>query len=168
MFGLNTPRQLKKFVQPNLHCVMCDFFPCCRTRVICCLCWFKSGEKREVEAGDYMMGTVISVPSMGAASILLIPGVIPPAQQRNQTQRGRQDMALQPSAQPVLRCTHKHSVLTQQRHCRIGSYTWLIIKLMFLWLDKYQNSMKHLRMICILSETQTLMLNKSPIRDVCG
>lgn len=34
----------EEFVQPNLHCVVCDFFPCCRTRVICCLCCFKSGE----------------------------------------------------------------------------------------------------------------------------
>ncbi len=58
-----------------------------------------------------MMGTVISVPSMGAASILLIPGVIPPPQQRNQTHQGRQDTVLQPSAQPLhtVAYTHAHA-----------------------------------------------------------
>lgn len=57
-----------------------------------------------------MMGTVISVPSMGAASILLIPGVIPTPQQRNQTQQGRQDRVLQPCAQPIhtVAYTHKY------------------------------------------------------------
>lgn len=44
-----------------------------------------------------MMGTVISVPSMGAASIPLIPGVIPAPQQRNQTHQGGRDWVLQPS-----------------------------------------------------------------------
>lgn len=36
-----------------------------------------------------MMGTVISVPSMGAARILLIPVVIQAPQQRNQRRRGK-------------------------------------------------------------------------------
>lgn len=57
-----------------------------------------------------MMGTVISVPSMGAASILLIPGVIPAPQQRNQTHQGRQNRAQQPSAQPI------HTVVSTQAH----------------------------------------------------
>lgn len=56
-----------------------------------------------------MMGTVISVPSMGAASILLIPRVIPPPQQRNQTHQGRQDRVLQPSAQPIHTVAYKHT-----------------------------------------------------------
>ena len=70
-----------------------------------------------------MMGTVISVPSMGAASILLIPGVIPPPQQINQTQHGRQDRALQPSAPTVYTavCAHTHTVLTQALYMKIGS-----------------------------------------------
>lgn len=36
-----------------------------------------------------MMATVISVPSMGAARILLIPGVIQAPQQRNRRHRGK-------------------------------------------------------------------------------
>lgn len=64
------------------------------------------------------MGTVISVPSMGAASILLIPRVIPPPQQINQTQHGRQDRALQPSAPIVYTVVyaHMHSVNTTTLH----------------------------------------------------
>lgn len=64
------------FVQPNLHRVMCDFLPCCHTRVISSLCHLKSQKSEGVKAGECMMRTVISVPST-AASILLIPRVIP-------------------------------------------------------------------------------------------
>lgn len=59
-----------------------------------------------------MMGPVISVPSTGAASILLIPGVIPTPQQRNQTHQGREDRALQPCVQSI--CT----VVNTQVHAR--------------------------------------------------
>lgn len=38
------------FVQPNLRCAMCDFFPCCRTRVISRLCHFKSQKSQGVKA----------------------------------------------------------------------------------------------------------------------
>lgn len=108
-------------VQPNLHCVMCDFFPCCRTHVISRLCHFKSQKSQGVKAGGCMMRTVISVPSTGAASIPLIPRVIPAAQQRSQTQRGRQTGRTEQHS----RCSrHAHTWWSQPLFMKIGSDDW--------------------------------------------
>lgn len=79
-----------------------------------------------------MMRTVISVPSMGAARILLIPRVIPAPQQRKSDKQAGQ------------RCTaththYKFSVCTQPQQplsMKMGSDACLKTKLMFTSLNK--------------------------------
>lgn len=94
---------------------MFDFFLCSWAHVICCLWRFKCVKwRKEVgEGGECVMRTVISVPLMGAASTLLILGVIPAQPQ----QRSRE---LQCGQDEVLQCQQKpHSDVGVQA-CRQG------------------------------------------------
>lgn len=82
---------------------MFDFFLCSWAHVICCLWRFKFAKwwKKVGERGECMMGNVISVPLMGAASTLLIPGVIPAQpQQRSREHQCGQDEVLQCQQKP--------------------------------------------------------------------
>lgn len=136
VFGLKTLRQPRKSLfKPNLLSGMCDFFPCCRTRVICCLCHFKSGELFEGGGGGGWSGGGLHdgnchhCPIDGCCQYPANPQSNPTIpQQRNQTHQGGRDGVLQ---QHSVTHTSRRTQLEEPLYMKIGSHAWLMTELMF-------------------------------------